>query len=143
MKITSTVFTIALALSSTSILADDKDTRLTKSDCKGIVNNAIDGANLRDSDFRPDDATTKMQIYCMNRTGKILAYHNMADAWIGSIDIAKAKAYTAASLALHGSGEHFMPLDACIAAMKQTGLEMSDKYKETSLGGLAVSLTEC
>jgi len=53
------------------------------------------------------------------------------------------KAYTAASLALHGSGEHFMPLDACIAAMKQTGLEMSDKYKETSLGGLAVSLTEC
>ncbi|MBL7003149.1 MAG: L-serine ammonia-lyase [Gammaproteobacteria bacterium] len=53
------------------------------------------------------------------------------------------KAYTAASLALRGSGEHFMPLDSCIEAMKQTGLEMSHKYKETSLGGLAVSLTEC
>ncbi|MBT5231906.1 MAG: L-serine ammonia-lyase [Methylococcales bacterium] len=53
------------------------------------------------------------------------------------------KAYTAASLALRGSGEHFMPLDNCIEAMKQTGLEMSHKYKETSLGGLAVSLTEC
>ncbi|MHC4997193.1 MAG: L-serine ammonia-lyase, partial [Planctomycetota bacterium] len=53
------------------------------------------------------------------------------------------KAYTAASLALRGTGSHFMPLDACIAAMKQTGLEMSSKYKETSLGGLAVSLTEC
>lgn len=53
------------------------------------------------------------------------------------------KAYTAASLALRGSGSHFMPLDNCIAAMKQTGLEMSHKYKETSLGGLAVSLTEC
>ncbi|MDH5326792.1 MAG: L-serine ammonia-lyase [Gammaproteobacteria bacterium] len=53
------------------------------------------------------------------------------------------KAYTAASLALRGSGDHFMPLDNCIAAMKQTGLEMSQKYKETSLGGLAVSLTEC
>lgn len=53
------------------------------------------------------------------------------------------KAFTAASLALRGSGEHFMPLDSCIAAMKQTGLEMSEKYKETSLGGLAVSLTEC
>lgn len=53
------------------------------------------------------------------------------------------KAHTAASLALHGSGEHFMPLDNCIAAMKQTGLEMSDKYKETAKGGLAVSLTEC
>ena len=53
------------------------------------------------------------------------------------------KAYTAASLAKRGSGQHFMPLDNCIAAMKQTGLEMSQKYKETSLGGLAVSITEC
>ena len=55
------------------------------------------------------------------------------------------KAYTAASLAIRGSGHHFMPLDNCIAAMKQTGLEMSEKYKETSLGGLAVavSITEC
>ncbi len=53
------------------------------------------------------------------------------------------KAHTAASLAIRGSGQHFMPLDNCIAAMKQTGLEMSAKYKETSLGGLAVSITEC
>lgn len=53
------------------------------------------------------------------------------------------KAYTAASLALRGNGSHFMPLDNCIEAMKQTGLEMSQKYKETSLGGLAVSVTEC
>jgi len=53
------------------------------------------------------------------------------------------KAYTAASLALRGTGEHFMPLDSCIEAMKQTGLEMSEKYKETSLGGLALSHTEC
>lgn len=53
------------------------------------------------------------------------------------------KAYTAASLALRGDGSHFMPLDNCIAAMKQTGLEMSHKFKETSLGGLAVSITEC
>jgi L-serine dehydratase len=53
------------------------------------------------------------------------------------------KAYTAASLAIRGSGHHFMPLDNCIAAMKQTGMEMSQKFKETSLGGLAVSITEC
>ena len=53
------------------------------------------------------------------------------------------KAYTAACLALRGDGSHFMPLDSCIEAMKQTGLEMSHKYKETSLGGLAVSITEC
>ncbi|MFN2349061.1 MAG: L-serine ammonia-lyase [Thioalkalivibrio sp.] len=53
------------------------------------------------------------------------------------------KAYTAASLAFRGSGKHFMPLDNCIAAMKQTGQEMSSKFKETSQGGLAVSITEC
>lgn len=53
------------------------------------------------------------------------------------------KAYTAASLAIRGSGQHFMPLDSCIAAMKKTGEEMSEKYKETALGGLAVSFTEC
>lgn len=53
------------------------------------------------------------------------------------------KAYTGASLALRGSGQHFMPLDNCIAAMKQTGMEMSSKFKETALGGLAVSFTEC
>jgi L-serine dehydratase len=53
------------------------------------------------------------------------------------------KAYSAASLALRDSGQHIMSLDNCIAAMKQTGLEMSEKYKETSLGGLAVSYTEC
>jgi L-serine dehydratase len=53
------------------------------------------------------------------------------------------KAYTAAALALRGSGDHFMPLDNCIEAMRQTGQEMSVKFKETALGGLAVSLTEC
>ncbi|SDY84965.1 L-serine ammonia-lyase [Nitrosomonas sp. Nm33] len=53
------------------------------------------------------------------------------------------KAHTAAALARRGTGDHFMPLDNCIEAMKQTGLEMSHKYKETSLGGLAVSITEC
>ncbi len=55
------------------------------------------------------------------------------------------KAHTAAALAYRGTGEHFISLDNCINAMKQTGLEMSHKYKETSLGGLAVSvsITEC
>jgi L-serine dehydratase len=53
------------------------------------------------------------------------------------------KACVAASLALRGSGKHFTSLDACIQAMKETGLEMSCKFKETSLGGLAVACTEC
>ena len=53
------------------------------------------------------------------------------------------KAVTAASLAIKGDGKHFVPLDAAIETMRQTGLDMSDKYKETSLGGLAVNVVEC
>lgn len=53
------------------------------------------------------------------------------------------KAYTAASLARKGSGSHYISLDRCISAMNETGREMSHKYKETALGGLAQSWTEC
>ena len=48
------------------------------------------------------------------------------------------KAITAASLALHGDGTHFVSLDDVIETMRQTGADMQDKYKETSLGGLAI-----
>ena len=57
--------------------------------------------------------------------------------------IGATKAVAAASLALRGDGSHFMPLDNCIEAMRQTGEEMNLKFKETSLGGLAVNLPEC
>ncbi|WP_337270982.1 L-serine ammonia-lyase [Oryzifoliimicrobium ureilyticus] len=53
------------------------------------------------------------------------------------------KAVTAASLAVKGDGSHFVPLDACIETMRQTGYDMSEKYKETSTGGLAVNVVEC
>jgi L-serine dehydratase len=53
------------------------------------------------------------------------------------------KAVTAASLALRGDGSHFVPLDDCVETMRQTGLDMSEKYKETSTGGLAVNVVEC
>ena len=53
------------------------------------------------------------------------------------------KAVSAASLALRGDGRHFMPLDNCIEAMRQTGRDMDTRYKETSQGGLAVNLPEC
>lgn len=53
------------------------------------------------------------------------------------------KAVTAASLALKGDGTHFVPLDAAIETMRQTGLDMNEKYKETSQGGLAVNVVEC
>lgn len=57
--------------------------------------------------------------------------------------IGAMKAVAAASLALRGDGSHFMPLDNCIEAMRQTGEDMNTKFKETSLGGLAVNLPEC
>ncbi|WP_374818819.1 L-serine ammonia-lyase [Brucella grignonensis] len=53
------------------------------------------------------------------------------------------KAVSAASLALRGDGTHFMPLDNCIAVMRETGRDMNAKYKETSQGGIAVNLPEC
>ena len=53
------------------------------------------------------------------------------------------KAVTAASLALRGDGEHFVSLDACVETMRQTGIDLSEKYKETSKGGLAVTLAAC
>jgi len=53
------------------------------------------------------------------------------------------KAVSAASLALRGDGQHLVSLDACVETMRQTGIDMSDKYKETSLGGLAVSVPNC
>jgi len=57
--------------------------------------------------------------------------------------IAASTAVTAARLALRGDGEHYVSLDAVVETMRQTGLDMSTKYKETSEGGLAVNVIEC
>ncbi|NVK40216.1 MAG: L-serine ammonia-lyase [Oceanospirillaceae bacterium] len=53
------------------------------------------------------------------------------------------KAINAARLALRGTGEHHVSLDSVIETMRQTGLDMQDKYKETSTGGLAVNVVAC
>lgn len=73
-----------------------------------------------------DPVAGLVQVPCIERNG------------LGAI-----KAVSAASLALRGDGQHFMPLDNCIEAMRQTGMDMSDNYKETSRGGLAVNIPEC
>lgn len=73
-----------------------------------------------------DPARGLVQVPCIERNG------------FGAI-----KAVSAASLALRGDGRHFMPLDNCIETMRQTGLDMNVRYKETSTGGLAVNLPEC
>ena len=53
------------------------------------------------------------------------------------------KAINAARLALKGDGTHFVSLDQVIETMRQTGVDMSEKYKETALGGLAANVTLC
>ena len=53
------------------------------------------------------------------------------------------KAINAAKLAMHGDGTHKVTLDQVIETMRQTGLDMSSQYKETSQGGLAVNVPEC
>lgn len=53
------------------------------------------------------------------------------------------KAINAASLAIKGDGTHRVSLDQVIETMRQTGLDMMSKYKETAQGGLAVNVVEC
>jgi L-serine dehydratase len=67
-----------------------------------------------------------VQVPCIERNG------------LGAI-----KAISAASLAMRGDGYHLVSLDACVETMRQTGLDMSVKYKETSQGGLAVNVPAC
>lgn len=57
--------------------------------------------------------------------------------------IAAVKAVNAVQIALRGDGHHFVSLDKVIRTMKETGKDMSEKYKETSQGGLAVNTIEC
>jgi L-serine dehydratase len=53
------------------------------------------------------------------------------------------KAIEASRLAMVGTGEHRVSLDQVIETMRKTGLDMNERYKETSLGGLAVNVVEC
>ncbi|MFO1172169.1 MAG: L-serine ammonia-lyase [Hyphomicrobiaceae bacterium] len=53
------------------------------------------------------------------------------------------KAINAASLSLAGDGQHIVFFDTVVETMRQTGLDMQSKYKETSQGGLAVTVVEC
>jgi L-serine dehydratase len=57
--------------------------------------------------------------------------------------VASITAINAARISLRGDGRHFVSLDKAIKTMRATGLDMHDKYKETSRGGLAVNVIEC
>jgi L-serine dehydratase len=56
--------------------------------------------------------------------------------------MASIKAINASRLAMRGDGDHFVSLDKVIETMRETGLDMQDKYKETSRGGLATNVIE-
>ena len=57
--------------------------------------------------------------------------------------IAAVKAVTAARTPLRGDGRHIVSLDSVLKTMRETGADMSVKYKETSRGGLALNVIEC
>jgi L-serine dehydratase len=92
----------------------------------GQVENAAEIALEHHLGMTCDPVGGLVQVPCIERNG-----------------IGATKAVAAASLALRGDGSHFMPLDNCIEAMRQTGEAMNVKFKETSLGGLAVNHPEC
>ncbi|MFN6952379.1 MAG: L-serine ammonia-lyase [Albidovulum sp.] len=90
------------------------------------VENAAEIAMEHHLGMTCDPVKGLVQVPCIERNG------------LGAI-----KAVSAASLALRGDGRHFVPLDAAIETMRQTGHDMHEKYKETSLGGLAVNVPNC
>lgn len=57
--------------------------------------------------------------------------------------VGAVKALSAARMALYGDGRHQVSLDVAVETMRQTGADMHTKYKETSIGGLAVNVVEC
>ena len=73
-----------------------------------------------------DPVRGQVQIPCIERNG-----------------IAAVKAVNSVRLAMMGDGSHYVSLDQVIETMMQTGKDMANKYKETSLGGLAVCVVEC
>ncbi len=94
--------------------------------CNAQIENAAEIALEHHLGLTCDPAGGLVQVPCIERNA------------LGAI-----KAVSAASLALHSDGSHFMPLDNCIRVMLQTGRDMNAKYKETSTGGIAINLPAC
>ena len=92
----------------------------------GQVENAAEIALEHHLGMTCDPVAGLVQVPCIERNG------------LGAV-----KAVSAASLALRGDGRHIVPLDTAIRTMRETGRDMSEKYKETSLGGLAVNVPNC
>ena len=74
---------------------------LSDDEIQGIIDAAVTAAEQTTSALRVDATgtlqPTRMHIAIVDRNGHLLALHSMEDAWTVSIDIAQAKAYTAAA----------------------------------------------
>ena len=57
--------------------------------------------------------------------------------------VAAKRAYDAAKYAMLTDGYHTITLDQVIQTMKETGLDLMAKYRETAQGGLAKHFAEC
>lgn len=92
----------------------------------GQIENAAEIGMEHNLGLTCDPVAGLVQVPCIERNA------------VGSI-----KAIEAVRLAMLGDGTHRVSLDQVIETMRRTGLDMSERYKETSLGGLAVNVVEC
>lgn len=105
---------------------------LTNSDCTEILNDAIASANA---------AGVKVCVAIVDAGGNLLAFHRMIGSWIGSIDIAQRKAYTATAFSSDMSSPAPGPLTTeAIADLAQPGqplygIEATNFGKITIVGG--------
>lgn len=70
---------------------------LSNAEVNAIVAAAVAQANVESSPIRAGSTPTRMHIAVVDRDGRLRRLHSQGDAWVGSIGIAKAKAYTAAA----------------------------------------------
>lgn len=115
-----TAVTVPL-LQNNTVLAQTPDPHLTDADIKKILDQAEAAANKQDSLLRVnisgEKQKTRMHILVVDRSGKIVGQRSMTDAWLGSINIAKAKAYTAVAFS---SNENALT-SRSIGALSQPG----------------------
>lgn len=108
-------------LQTNTVLAQTPDPRLTDADIKKILDQAEAAAIEQDSLVRVnvegEKQKTRMHIMVVDRSGEIVGQRSMTDAWLGSINIAKAKAYTAVAFS---SNENALT-SRTIGALSQPG----------------------
>lgn len=86
---------IAVSVAFTGAPAWAAPVTLLPSDCEQITAAAKTFAGTLNSDFRPGAARPRFHYACVNRRGDVVGFQSDGDAWQGSRDVAKAKAYTA------------------------------------------------